>query len=250
MHGTGTEKLIKLSIMPEIIQPQPPHIQSTSFSRLSVFEECPKRAKLQFIDRIPDPRPRTAADRGTAIHQLAEDYGRGLIADLPKELSKFSDEFSQIRRLFEKDKALMEDEWGYDQEWKPTEWNGAWLRMKLDALVWLSDEEVVVIDFKTGRKFGNEIKHGDQCLNYAAATAARYPEVQLIHTELWYLDQNELSYSKHPRHKALAALARYDKRHKAVTNATNFPATPNAHACKWCPYKPSGTGHCAEGVDL
>jgi len=225
-------------------------ITSTSFSRLSVYEQCPFRAKLQFIDKIPDPKPKTAADRGSAIHQMGEDFVRSKIDQLPKELSKFSDEFYQLRTMFSNGVVILEEEWGFAPDWTISGWKEGWLRMKLDAMVWLNPQEVVIIDYKTGRKFGNEIKHGDQCLNYAAAAVARFPEIELIHTELWYLDQNELTYGKYPRHKAVAAIARYDKRHKAMTDATRFPAKPNMHSCKWCPYKsaPDGTGHCLEGV--
>jgi hypothetical protein len=40
---------------------------SWSFSRLMVYEECHYRARLQWIDKIPDETPRPAADRGTDI---------------------------------------------------------------------------------------------------------------------------------------------------------------------------------------
>lgn len=224
-------------------------IHSTSFSRLQVFETCKFRAKLQFVDRVPDPNPKTAADRGSAIHQMGEDFVRGKITDLPRELDKFSDEFYKLRELFTSGDVSLEDEWGYDQDWNIAPYRTAWLRMKLDALVFLSPHECAVIDYKTGRKFGNEIKHGDQCLNYAAAVAARYPEVEIIHTELWYLDKDEITKNTYSREKANASIARYDKRHKAVTNATRFPPNPNMHSCKYCPYRPEpvGTGHCEWG---
>jgi CRISPR/Cas system-associated exonuclease Cas4 (RecB family) len=228
------------------------HIKSTSFSRLQVFETCKFRAKLQYLDRIPDPQPKTAADRGTAIHQMGEDFVRGIITDLPRELNNYADEFYKLRELFlaQPHAIILEDEWGFDTEWNIAPYEGAWLRMKLDACVFLTPYEVAVIDYKTGRKFGNEIKHGDQCLNYAAAVAARYPEVEIIHTELWYLDKNEITKNTYLRAKAAASIARYDKRHKALTNATRFPPNPNIHSCKWCPYKPepAGTGNCEYGV--
>lgn len=225
-------------------------INSTSFSRLQVFEECKFRAKLQYIDRIPDPKPKVAADRGTMIHQLGEDFACGKLNEFPNELRHFSDEFYQLRALYPTGCVELEGDWGFDKNWKPVPWNQAWLRMKIDALIFMDHDEALVVDYKTGKKFGNEIKHGDQCLNYAAAVVAKHPEIQLVHTELWYLDQNELTYNRYTKSKCEAALARYDKRHKAVTEATRFPPNPNIHSCKWCPYKPepAGTGHCSVGV--
>ncbi len=220
-------------------------IRSWSFSRLQVFEQCKRRAKLQYVDRIPDPQPRTAADRGTAIHQTGEDYVRGLTPST-EGFKHFLTELKKLRDLFADESVSLEEEWGYDRDWIPMPYNEAWLRVKLDALVWLSPTEAVVIDYKTGRKFGNEIKHGEQTMMYAAATAARYPEVEIIHTELWYLDQNELTRTRYSRSKALEALARYDRRGRAITEATVFPPNANMHSCKYCPYRPepAGTGHC------
>ena len=224
-------------------------IKSWSFSRLAVWEQCKRRAKLQYIDRIPDPRPKTAADRGTAIHQTGEDYVRGLSSSL-EGYKHFLPEMAKMRDLFNEGRVSLEEEWGYDRVWATVPYAEAWLRVKLDALVWLTPTEAVVIDYKTGKKFGNEIKHGEQTMMYAASAVARFPDIQTVHTELWYLDQNELTYNRFSRSKALEALARYDKRGGAITDATFFPPNPNVHSCKWCPYKPEpeGTGHCPNGV--
>jgi len=221
-------------------------IKSWSPSRLQVYETCPFRAALQFIDRIPDPSPKPAADRGTRIHQLAEDYASGKIDGLPAELRHFAPEFSRLRELHDDAKVMMEDEWGYDHTWQPTDYATAWLRLKLDVAVWLAPDEICVIDHKTGKRYGNEIKHGEQTQIYACAVVARFPEVKIIHTELWYLDQDELGYAKYTREQALKHLARWHGRGEKCTapHPQGFKAQISQHSCKWCPYSANGTGHC------
>ena len=221
------------------------HIPSSSPTRLSTYEQCKLRAWLQYGEKIPDPNPSPAADRGTMIHKLAEDWLTVKNPDtpLPKELIKFDKELHKLLTLdFE-----TEGEWGYDKEWEPTDWRTAWLRLKLDVCVFLSPTEILVIDFKTGARWGNEIKHAEQLLFYAAAVAARFPSAETIHTELWYLDQDEITQATYPRQKALTALARFNTRLVKMTKPQDFLPNPNVFSCKYCPYGPWGTGHCTKG---
>lgn len=223
-------------------------IHSTSFSRLMDFEGCRYKAWLKFGERIPDPNPSTAGERGTAIHQLAEDYVRGKIATLPNELRKFEAEFVSLRAKFKEKKVTLEDEWAFNVEWDKAEWKSGWLRMKLDASCMLSDTHAVVIDYKTGKRFGNELKHAEQLQLYTLAVIIRYTKVQRVTAELWYLDLDELASLTLSREEGLRYLKGFDRRFKRMTEATKFPANPNAFTCRWCPYKPTGTGHCTVGV--
>lgn len=123
-------------------------INSWSYTRLSNFEACPYRAKLEYVDRIKDTAPKPAADRGTHIHQLAEDYVKGDIPVMPPELKKFEHEFLAMRRHFEQGRVSLEGEWGFDNEWRPTDWFKAWGRIKADGVVFLSKTHAAVIDYK------------------------------------------------------------------------------------------------------
>ncbi len=230
-------------------------IRSCSPSRLVEYESCPLKAKLKMIDKIPEPeRPlppgktEHANDRGTRIHTECENFVKG-IGPMPIEVRKFSPEFERLVKLFLAGKVSLEGEWGFGLEWQPAEWFQAWLRMKLDALVFLSPREAAVIDYKSGASFGNQIKHGEQTQLYAAATCIKYPAIEYVTTELWYLDQDELTSTGFSRDQALRFVKPFDKRLKAMTNATSFPARPNLVSCKYCAYHPvRGTGHCKVGV--
>jgi hypothetical protein len=223
---------------------------------MGVFEGCKKRAKLQYIDRIPEPpRPlppgktEHANDRGTRIHEAAELFvSHKTNVELIPELRSFKDEFLKLRELFRQGKVSMEGEWAYDKDWAPIGWADpkAWLRMKLDAMVKISKTHAVVIDYKTGKKFGNEVKHGEQGQLYQLGTFLRYPELQVIDVEFWYTDQDEITHMQYRREQGLRFFRNFDSRGKAVTTATDFPAKPNIMACRWCPYNDGVT--CTKGV--
>lgn len=224
-------------------------ISAWSYTRLTDFESCPLKAKLKYFDKIPDPSPRTAADRGTAIHLEAENFVKG-VGPLTKNLDKFAEEFESLKNHYHAGKVSLEDEWGFNFNWEPTSWKTAWGRIKLDVMCKLKPHHAVVIDHKTGKKFGNEIKHGEQLQLYTLATFLRDPYIQEVTAELWYLDQDDLTRLEITRGQALTKFLKlYDRRAKIMTECTRFEPTPNAISCRWCPYKPSGTGHCKVGVE-
>lgn len=126
-------------------------------------------------------------------------------------------------------------------------WEPAWMRLKLDALVFESPEKAIAIDYKTGKKFGNEIKHGEQLQLYQLVTFLRYPKLEEVTTELWYLDVDEITPAKFTRSQGLRFQKSWDKRGNALTSAVEFPPNPNVHSCKWCMYGPWGSGDCTVG---
>lgn len=223
-------------------------IKTASISKLHVYESCPYRAKLAWVDKIADTQPRKAADRGTAIHQLAEDYVRGELANMPAELKAFSSEFTALRQFYSEGKVSLEGEWGFTENWEVTEYKSAWLRVKADAVVFLSDSHAVVVDHKTGKRFGNEIKHAEQTQLYAIASLIRNPNINVVDTELWYLDQDDLAHFA-IRPKMLSRYIQlFDKRFKKMTSDTTFKPTPNISSCKLCPYHPNKQGDCKYGI--
>lgn len=231
-------------------------IKQWSFSKLQVFEQCKFRAKLQYIDKIPEPeRPlppgktEHANDRGTRVHEAAEIFVKDNINLIP-ELHKFNEEFEQLKVLYKQGLVSLEGEWAHDKDWNPVAWNSAdaWLRLKLDAFVRPTSDYGIVIDYKTGRMFGNEIKHAEQGQLYMASVFVRYPELEVVDVEFWYLDQDDLSQTRYTRKQSEHFLRKFTQRGDLITSTTDFPPNPNLFSCKWCPYGPKGTGHCSSGV--
>lgn len=222
-------------------------INSWSISRSQVFDECQYRAKLQWLDKIPDLQPKTAADRGTAIHLEAENYvlGKGV---LTPNLRHFSTDLTALQNHNAEGRVTCEEEWAYDRDWNVTDWRSGWLRLKCDAVCHLDKRHAVVIDYKTGKRFGNEVKHAVQLQLYAVCALLRYPDIEQVTCELWYLDQNELASFVLHRKSLKKYLAFFDEKGRKFTTTTNFKPNPNIVTCRYCPYHPDKQGDCKFGM--
>ena len=155
---------------------------------------------------------------------------------------------NQLRHLFKLGKVFLEGEWAQDRDWEITDWKTGWLRLKLDAMVRISKTMAVVIDYKTGRKFGNEVKHAEQLQLYALVTFLRHSELDELWAELWYPDAKDLTSVHFTRDQALRFLRVWTRRGDDVTTCTVWPANPNIYTCQWCGYGPWGTKDCTVGV--
>lgn len=233
-------------------------IPSWSFSRLKDFEKCPYMLWLKSVKKqSTEHMDMTAADRGTQIHQEAEDFVRGK-GDFTKNLAKFADYFKKLKQEFEAGTAMLEDNWGFDIDWQPTGWwdDNVWCRMKLDnfRVIEGTPEEPIVgvaTDYKTGKKFGNEVSHNQQGQIYTVGSFMRYPSLEFVDPVFVYLDHGQTSKPKrYTREKAMKFLAPWNERALKLTEATEFPPKPNKINCKFCPFGPNkGDGSCDWGVD-
>lgn len=221
-----------------------------SFSRVVEFERCPFLHRSKNIDKIETP-PNPFSERGILLHKAHEDYVTGKRDDIHPELAKFTHELTSLRERYKAGAVEVEQEWGFDRNWKPCDWrdwDNVWLRIKLDDFVNLDAETGLVIDLKTGRKYGNEIKHADQGLLYAGAAFLRYPAKKKIIVEMHYADQPEndkLSRVEYTPQYAAKGLVSFEKRLNNVLKANFFPPKPNIFNCRYCPYgRLKGNGYC------
>lgn len=122
--------------------------------------------------------------------------------------------------------------------------------MKLDAIVFMTVTHALVIDYKTGKKLGNEIKHGEQVLLYAIGSFMRYPKLRTITVELWYPDADDLIHKTYTREEAMKYLRAFEARFSQMTTATFFPANANIFSCSRCPYGPKKGQQCSIGMRI
>lgn len=235
-------------------------VTSWSHSKLVDFERCKRMFWLKHDKRVPEPiRPlpqgklEHANDRGSRIHESCELYVKGHEHVLTPEAEKhFGPQLDLLRVLHGEGMVSLEGEWGHDKNWNPCDWRQAWLRLKLDAMVHWSKTEATVIDHKTGKKWGNEIKHDEQLKLYMLAAFLRFPHLEVVHSALWYLDLGEITERTYTRDQGLRFKDGLHKRGLAVTSCSDFPPNPNLFSCQWCYYgqRPdgSGTGDCDKGV--
>ena len=91
-------------------------VRAWSYSALKVYEECAYRTYISRVKGIKEVSG-AAADRGTQIHQYAEDYVDGTMGEMHDSLFKFKDEFKELRELYAQAKVENEGEWGFDIDW-------------------------------------------------------------------------------------------------------------------------------------
>ena len=208
-----------------------------SMSRLFDFESCPHAVYLSKVEKMPAPSG-PAAERGTQIHAHVEGYIRADHAEVIKEMRGFLPLIDHLRAQFAEARAEVEGDWAFDRTWGVTAWEArnAWARFKLDAIEFEDDTSAVVIDWKTGKKFGNELKHQQQGMGYAIAAFLRYPNLEFIKVKFAYLDQNQELLGSYTRVQAMLLKPMLETRADKMTTCQAFDPKPSFHACRWCPH--------------
>jgi len=213
------------------------YIPAWSYSTLKTFEQCNYRSYIAKVKKIQEDYGPAAA-RGTVIHDEAEQYVIGQLGELPDSLRKFEKQFKELRELYAEAKVETEGEWGFTRAWEATGWLApdTWGRIKLDAFVHESETSARVIDYKTGKAYGNEISHSQQALIYAIGSFFRFPELEIAKTEIWYLDHGTTLEQVYTRDEAMIFMPKLHDRAVTMTTATKFPPNPSNYNCKWCSY--------------
>lgn len=213
----------------------PIRISAWSFSRWSTYEQCPLKAKLQFIDRLKTASS-PALEKGLLFHSNCEFYLKGIIKTVPPLLKTFKKELTALRKA----KAQSEVEWTLTKDWRVTTWfsKDAWLRLKIDALERVSPTTLRVIDWKTG-KIREE--HTEQLGLYALAAFMVEPHVNEVIAELWYFDNGHVTSLTFMREELDQLREDWLDATQAMLNDEEFAPTPNRY-CAWCDFSQRATG--------
>lgn len=235
-------------------------LTSWSFSRYSDWRACPLKAKLKHIDKISEP-PNAAMQRGNDIHHMAENYVKGTLPKLPKELALFKQDFADLRKRYKakKEPMIVEDQWAFTKTWEETRWNdwaGCWVRIKLDVAHY-EGNVLYKTDWKTGKYSDYKVaEYNEQLELYALASLlmSRREDV-VVHPRIGWLDEgfytsptdkagNELSYTKDDQSRLMKE---WNKRVTPMMSDTRFAPKPNA-TCKWCFYGQAGKAKGGPGI--
>lgn len=230
-------------------------IPTWSFSSLKQYERCPHQQYLKRIKREPvnDQPADSPLTRGNTIHDEAEHFVRGDLPAMPKSLKRFTDQFEALRQLHAEGKVTLEDGWGFTSDWTPCgylDWGTVWHQSKMDAVIQHDETTFTIIDYKTGKSWGNEVPHIQQGALYGVALMCLFPLAQSITVEFWYLDEGKTKRRTYSRQQLTAQMASFDRRGQVMTSAIEFPAKPNKSNCKYCDYGiATGNGKCQYAVD-
>ena len=225
-------------------------INAWSFSRLEFYKNCPYAAKLKYVDKkqeLPRPPPvrgkEHANERGSRMHDNAEQFVLSQIDTIIHENKHFMNELEALRLMRENhpDRVIPEELWLFDKEWNPlpadAPYEDIWLRIIADMQVWNHDfTELQLIDYKSGKRDRNEVKHGKQLQLYQLTAFMRFPNLETVSAELWYLDldlRHETSFS---RDTGLKYFPIFNDQAIHMCNDIEFKAAPSEYRCRFCPY--------------
>jgi len=228
-----------------------PYAKSWSFSSLTSYEQCPFRIKLK-ADGAPKPEDE-GPNRGQIIHDAAQDYVEGTRPDLIRELNKFKEKFEEEREMHARGELVCERDWGFDAQWQEAPWETAWLRMKLDQFHYIPGNEIAaIIDHKSGKRWGNEVKHTSQGQLYAVGAFMKYPEIQSIDVRFRYTDEGKETSKVYFRDEKFDRyFEKWNQRANKMLTDDNPRPKPSKHNCRFCEYSPNpgkGSGACPYGV--
>lgn len=238
----------------EIIDPRRGPVNQWSISTIFEFEKCPYSVFLSKVQKIPG-KDSEAAARGSMLHLQGERFVMGEEQDagvelddqgVPYNFRKFKNGMIHLRAEYENGNVEVEGEWAFDLDWNPTDWKSpvTWSRHKLDVFLTEDETSGQMIDYKSGKKFGNEFKHQQQGVDYAISSFMRKPLLQFLRTAFWYIDTGETLTSSYTRQQAMALLPKLEARAKKLTSCLEFHPKPSQSNCKFCKHNPTGSGAC------
>lgn len=217
---------------------------SWSYSKLADYEQCPLKFALKHIVKVSEG-DNDAFVRGNKVHAIAEKYVTATIPEaMPPELNKFETLFREVRA--NRDQFYTEEQWAYAKDWSVTGWfakapmKPAWLRCIVDLGANLEGDHVLLIDYKTGKKYAT---NEDQVECFGMSAMFRFPATRTVETRLWYLDSGEEVIRTYDAADKLRLKAKWNAKVEPMLNDKIFAPRKN-DKCKWCAYGKNGYAYC------
>ena len=214
-------------------------ITAWSFSRYNLYQQCPGKAKLMYIDKLKEPTS-DAMLNGTKKHKELEDWLKGH-APLPSWMHPSLMEFcTRLLAL----KPAAELEVAFNKNWQPVDWfaKDAWARIKIDALA-RTGTHVEILDWKTGKV--REGTYDEQLELYALTAMLMFPTAETFNTTLVFVDHGKtIQGDQFVKADKDMLLKRWMDRVDIMLNDTEFRYTPNQY-CRNCWFRrANGTNTC------
>jgi DNA helicase-2/ATP-dependent DNA helicase PcrA len=226
-----------------------------SFTQIDMYSRCPLRYKFVYIYRIPRAK-RGALEFGSNVHSVLEDFyraiqhGREVDLEYLYELYEkhwtsdgYSDEmqereykksgFDQLKEYYEKNKDELKPPLYVEKRFH--------LRMEscsvaglIDRVDVLEDDNVEIIDYKTGKTKGKSFANKSLQLSiYALATKEVFKKDPIV-LSFYYLANNKKVSSARTDEQLEETKQLIVDTARKITNR-EFPRTPAWH-CRWCEY--------------
>lgn len=234
-----------------------------SYSRLAMYEKCPAQYAHKHVWKTPMVRVGDDPEfflKGRKVHGGMAAYLLGgengtFYADQDKKTyhasdrfaAKHADKFQTVLDQLRASKPLVEQQWGYTNQYKPSTWfgNDVYWRVILDVGVLWPDNTFSVVDWKTGKPSADNAEQMEQ---FAIGVFQRYPMVNWLETRLFYVDhaKNNEQHEEFTRQQLPKLIQKYEKRVEPMKNDETYAPRPGKH-CHFCDFAKAKGGPCRFG---
>lgn len=217
-----------------------------SYSRYACWELCPLQFKLKFLDKLGSTGS-PAMERGDKIHKNIAAYIVGNTETLLPDVLKNPLPLALVNELraFPVSDKLVEQQWGFTAQWKPTGWfgNTTWFRAILDAAAMYEDMTGDVVDWKTGKKYGTA---KDQMELNALSFMNQYQLTEAVTSRMVYIDTNDEDQEQFKVADKEKLRAKWEAKVTPMFADEMYLPRPN-DKCRFCDFSKSKGGQCRFG---
>jgi len=217
-------------------------IPAWSYSTKKNYETCPYMLKHRFVFKTkkkaqPEDSP---LKRGLALHKEAENFIKQDGA-LPAEFKGLEEYFHRLKSDAYESGYEAEEPLGFDKDWKQTGWydKDVWLRVSFDLQIGVTGESTHLIDYKTGKKDGNELSHLLQGQLYAVAAVQRNPKLKSVLVDFAYLDHDKVTSKLWVPKLLRKKKETWNDVGIKITTDNELKPTPSKWGCRFCDYAES-----------
>jgi len=208
-----------------------------SYSKLSLYEQCPAKYKYRYLDKITTPKG-AAASRGTMIHEGVENYLHGRAETVPVEAVNFWEIIKEVKSH----RPKIEHKVAFDHSWKSVGWEDGWGRSVLDA-AYCKKNHAHIQEWKSGKIYDD---HADQRRLYATLGFVVWPEAEKVTIHTYYFDQGvKKGLTIEPEHVE-DIVADFSRRAYFMEIDEEFAPRPS-WSCNYCDYSRVKGGKCRKG---
>ena len=212
-----------------------------SYSRIAVYQTCPRKFKYSYIDKLPKkPQDMTALLKGGALHHILEHYPESSTHKLAPKYQHIADSFIATRSGQEIlcNESHREMNIGLDKNLKECKYGSkeAMFRGSIDFFTFKAGF-LWIVDYKSGKRKEQKWQSYDQNMFYAIWFFQKYSKIDKIKITYQYIEHENYDNS-------LMLERRYLDNYKntLLTNINNietdevFDITVGP-LCNWCDFQ-------------
>lgn len=228
-----------------VVNPNKPRM-ALSYSRLSDFNQCPRKFYLKYVEKAANFQMKQEDKsiylvRGDNVHKALESYlvkrKSGEAAIPPSSLA----EVEQTRPLIDKyieafgiDNVHPEAQVSINDEWKQVDWfdKKSYYRAIFD-LICLAPTLAIIGDYKTGKFKDYAPENGMGQLELSSAIALSLWDIDKVKTIYFYVDHKKTLQKEYGRNDKTRLVDHFRAEHDKVNAEENFDPKTNPF-CNWC----------------